>query len=139
MKEHRTTNVSKAVVVLFGVLSIGIILLLSNVDGPLGQLMSSFMGAIGGPMNGLLLLSIFYRKATTKGAMAGTILSFEFIGWIRIGQNFSGAVEKTPYLPPGPTTQCSNEIFSILNTTSSSIRYYDEYVTTNQTPLVNVT
>ena len=139
MKEQRATNVSKAVVVLFGVLSIGIALLLSNVEGPLGQLMTSFMGAIGGPMNGLFLLSIFYRKATTKGAMAGTMLSFLFIGWMSIGQNFSGAVEKTPYLPPGPTTQCSNETLSILKTTSSSIRYYDEYVTTNQIALVNVT
>ena len=71
IKEHRATNVSKAVVVFFGVLSIGIALLLSNFEGPLGQLMSSFMGAIGGPMNGLFLLSIFYRKTTTKGAMGG--------------------------------------------------------------------
>ena len=139
MSEKRATNVSKAVVVLFGIISVVIAFLLSNVEGPLGQIMAGFMGAVSGPMTGLFLLSIFYRKATTKGAVIGTLISFGFVIWIITGQNFSGAVEKTPYLPPGPTTQCSNANVSMVNTTSSVIKYYDVNMPLNETDSLYVT
>ena len=93
MNEKRATNVSKVVVVLFGWISVVIAFLLSNVEGPLGQIMAGFMGAVSGPMTGLFLLSIFYRRATTKGAVIGTLVSFGFVIWIITGQNFSGAVD----------------------------------------------
>ena len=138
MEEKRATNVSKAVVVLFGVISVGIAFLLSNVEGPLGQIMASFMGAISGPMTGLFLLSIFYRRATTKGAVTGTLIGFSIVIWISIGQNFSGAVEKAPYLPPGPITQCPNANVSIINT-SSTIQYYNINGSINETDAIYVT
>ena len=123
MKERKGTNISKAVVVIFGALASAIAFLLSNVEGPLGQIMSSFMGAISGPMTGLFLLSIFFHRTTTKGAVAGTLLAFGLILWIIIGQNFGGVVKKAPYLPLGPTDQCSNATTESNLTTVATVRY----------------
>ena len=134
MNEKQAINVSKTMVVLFGVLSAGITFLLSNVEGPLGQIMVSFMGAIDGPMTGLFILSIFCRKTTTKGAVIGTVFGFGFTGWIAVGQVFSGVVKQTPYLPLGPITQCPNASLSMFDTTSSDrILHYDADVLVNQT------
>ena len=125
MRERKGTNISKAVVVIFGALAAAIAFLLSNVEGPLGQIMASFMGAISGPMTGLFLLSIFFHRTTTKGAVTGTILAFGLMLWIIIGQNFSGVVKKTPYLPLGPTDQCSNTTTESNLTTMATVRYFE--------------
>ena len=139
MNQKRAIYVSKSMVVLFGVLSVGITFLLSNVKGPLGQIMASFMGAIDGPTTGLFLLSIFCRRTTTKGAVSGIVLGFGFIGWIAIGQNFGGVVEQTPYLPLGPVTQCLNGTATMLNTTNTDMLYYDINTLVNQTGSLIIT
>ena len=136
MSEKRGTNISKAVVIVFGLLSVGIAFLLANVEGPLGQIMASFMAMVSGPTTGLFLLSIFYRKATTEGAVIGTLFGSGLIMWISIGQNFSGVVEKTPYLPPGPTDRCSNATVSSLLTTSFTMNYSDVNIPLNRTDMI---
>ena len=111
------TNISKATVVLFGLISVGFAFLLSNVKIPLSQIIVSFMGATAGPINGLFLISIFFYRTTPKGAVIGTLCGFVLILWIIIGQNFSGAVKPTPYLPLGPTDQCFNRTGFLENQT----------------------
>ena len=106
--EKTGTNISKALVVFFGLISVGIAFLLSNVKAPLTQIIISFMGAVAGPITALFLLSIFFYRTTTKGAVVGTLCGFSLILWIIIGQNFSGIVKRAPYLPLGPTDKCFN-------------------------------
>ena len=111
------TNISKATVVLFGLISVGFAFLLSNVKIPLSQIIVSFMGATAGPINGLFLISIFFYRTTPKGAVIGTLCGFVLILWIIIGQNFSGAVKPTLYLPLGHTDQCFNRTGFLENQT----------------------
>ncbi|KAL4238392.1 hypothetical protein ACF0H5_003101 [Mactra antiquata] len=115
------TNISKAFVVVFGLIAIGFAFLLSNVEGPLGQLMASLMGAITGPETGLFLMSVFYKRARPKAAVIGTLTGMCFVLWLSIGQNFNANLPKTPYLPLGPTDQCPVSLNSYTNTSSSSI------------------
>ena len=110
IKEERGTTISKLVVVIYGLFAMGFAFLLSNVEGPIAQMFVSLMGAIAGPTTGLFLLSIFNHRATTKGAVSGTICAFMFVLWLSLGQNFSGLVKQAPYLPLGPTDQCLSNI-----------------------------
>ena len=115
--EEKGTNISKVVVVLYGLVAMGFAFILSNVEGPIGQIFVSFMGAIAGPTTGLFLLSIFNRRTTTKGAVSGTLCAVVFVLWLSLGQNFSGSARQTEYLPLGPTDQCPG------NTTDSGVDF----------------
>jgi sodium-coupled monocarboxylate transporter 8/12 len=119
VSDEKGTNISKAVVAIYGLISVGFAFLLSNVEGPLGQIMAGFMGAITGPEAGLFLISVFYRKARPKAVIVGTFTGMCFVLWIILGQNFSATVPKAPYLPLGPTDQCSAS-----DTTNSSLITY---------------
>lgn len=106
IKDTTGTNISKVVVVVYGIIAVGFAFLLSNVEGPLGQIMASFMGAISGPEVGLFLISVFFRRARAKAVVVATMVGVGFVLWISIGQNFSASIPKAPYLPLGPTDQC---------------------------------
>ena len=121
MKEQTATNISKGVVVIYGLIAVGFAFILSNVEGPLGQIMASFMGAISGPEAGLFLISIFFRRAQVKAVIIGTLTGMGFVLWISIGQNFSALVLKAPYLPLGPTDQC--HISNNLTATNASYTF----------------
>ena len=135
LKEEIGTNISKVVVVLYAIIAIGFAFLASNVKGPITQLFVSFVGAVGGSSTGLFLLSIFNHRATTKGAVTGTLCAIGFIMWLSLGQNFSGSVGITPYLPLGPTAQCpkSNSTFA-----DTGILWYTNSSQNNQTHNISV-
>ena len=104
--EEKATNISKVVVIIYGLIAMGFAFILSKVEGPIGQTFVSFMGAIAGPTTGLFLLSIFNRWTSIKGAVTGTILAILVTLWLSLGQNFSDEVRQAEYLPLGPTDQC---------------------------------
>ncbi|WAR16327.1 SC5A6-like protein [Mya arenaria] len=106
IKDTTGANISKFVVVLYGFISVGFAFLLSNVKGPLGQVLAAFMGAVSGPEAGLFLVSVFIYKARPKVVIIGTLTGVAFTLWLTCGQNFSASIPNTPYLPSGPTDQC---------------------------------
>ncbi|KAL4234770.1 hypothetical protein ACF0H5_006412 [Mactra antiquata] len=125
ISDQKGTNISKVVVVVFGLIAVGFAFVLSNVDGPLGQVMASFMGAISGPEVGLFLLSAFYPRARPNAAVIATLSGMCFVLWISFGQNFSASLPKAPFLPLGPTDQCpvnpvTNSTYSVFNTTDQT-------------------
>ena len=106
LDEEKATNISKIVVVVYGLIAVAIAFLLLKVEGPMGQIFISFMGAIAGPTTGLFLLSIFNRRTSVKGAVIGVISAMTIVLWLSLGQNFSPSVTQTPFLALGPIDQC---------------------------------
>lgn len=124
LTEEKGTNISKCVVVVYGLVAMCIAFLLLNVEGPMGQIFVSFMGAIAGPTTGLFVLSIFNRRASIKGAVAGTLCAVIFTLWLSLGQNFSGSAKKTQYLPLGPVDKCVPKITeNVTHIEAASISY----------------
>ena len=120
--EEKGTNISKGVVVIYGMISLAVAFLLLKIEGPIGQIFVSFMGAIAGPTTGLFLLSIFNPRTSVKGALTGTFCAVLFTLWLSLGQNFSGFARKLEYLPLGPTDLCSGNVTR--NTSGSSTVLY---------------
>ncbi|XP_069104339.1 sodium-coupled monocarboxylate transporter 1-like [Argopecten irradians] len=120
LTDFRTTIIAKMSVLLFGSAAVAVSFMIVNIEGPITQVTHSLSAAFGAPMTGLMVYSAYFPSATPKGAMAGVISSMSFIFWISMGQSFSTTLKKTPYLPPGPTDQCSVQemnITSLINTT----------------------
>ena len=138
LKEDIGTNISKVVVVLYAMIAIGFAFLVSNVKGPIGQLFASFVGAVGGSSTGLFLLSIFNHRATTKGAVTGTLCAVAFIMWLSLGQNFSGSVGITPYLPLGPTNRCPKSSLTGSNITFADTDKHSYANTSTSNPANNI-
>ncbi|XP_060592895.1 sodium-coupled monocarboxylate transporter 2-like [Ruditapes philippinarum] len=142
ISDEKGANISKAVVVIYGLISVGFAFLLSNVEGPLGQIMASFMGAITGPELGLFLTSVFFRRARAKAVNVSTFIGICLVLWMIIGQNFSASIPKTPYLPLGPTDQCPiSETYNISNVFDYLNQTFVNISTTisNVTPSLNQT
>ncbi|KAL4230624.1 hypothetical protein ACF0H5_011001 [Mactra antiquata] len=100
------TYLSKIFVVAFGLISVMVAFVLSNVKGPLGQIMSGFAGAVAGPETGMFLVSVFFRKSRPRVLVMSALLSFLISMWIILGQTFSPGVRPNPYLPLAPTDKC---------------------------------
>ena len=128
--EEKATNISKIVVVIYGVIAVTIAFLLLKIEGPMGQIFVSFMGAIAGPTTGLFLLSLFNRRTSIKGAVIGVISAMTFVLWLNLGQTFSPSVKQTPFLPLGPIDQCQENnsrtsIDSMFHASMSEINPYN--------------
>jgi hypothetical protein len=73
-----------------------------------------------------------------QGTIIGGLSGLAFGSWISIGMNFSGAIKKTPWLPPAPSDNCPvdsfiNETSSWLIRNGNNTDFYDNYTTTAAT------
>ena len=105
MHPYKATKISKIVVLMYGLISMGLAFALSQIPGSVTSVFASFMGCLDGPVCAIFVLSAMFRRSTTKGlcigAMCGAVVSF----WINIGSMFTD-LPPYPYLPSGPTDQC---------------------------------
>lgn len=105
--DSTVTNISKLFVIIIGLISVAVAFILSNVKGPLGQIMNGFTGAVAGPETGMFLVSVFFRRSRPKAVVVATILVLIFSMWLILGQTFSPGIKQTQYLPLSSTDQCS--------------------------------
>ena len=99
------TQISKVMVVIYGCINIGVALLISNLDGPLIQIFSGIQGIISGPLLAIFVVSLLYRRATTKGLYIGTLVGMVITAWILFGKTFV-LKQVNERLPHGPTDKC---------------------------------
>jgi Na+/proline symporter len=104
--DRKATNISKLFVLMYGIISACLAFFLSNVNGPLGEIMAGFTGAVAGPETGMFLVSVFFRRARHQAVFFATCVGLIFSLWLIFGQTFSSDLARTPYLPLGPTDQC---------------------------------
>ncbi|XP_045171024.2 sodium-coupled monocarboxylate transporter 2-like [Mercenaria mercenaria] len=106
MHAYKATKLSRVIVLMYGLIAIGLAFAVSLIPGSVFAIFASFMGCFDGPIVATFLLSTMYRKATAKGVITGAICGSAVAFWVNIGSHFSG-VPPYPYLPSGPTDQCS--------------------------------
>lgn len=132
MSADTSTKVSKVFVIFYGVLAMGTAFLCTAIPGSVMAVFTALGACVGGPTCGIFLLSMMFRRATTKGVFTGAILGSAIPIWIYFGRMFSD-VPSDPFLPGGPTDQCQNL------TESLGITYTSDYAvfnTSTQTTLV---
>ncbi|KAL5004138.1 hypothetical protein ScPMuIL_017594 [Solemya velum] len=139
VSEVKATVIAKSLVVIYGVIAVAISFMIATIPGPLSQISFSLLSAFSGPLSGLFLYSVFCPWATSKGCLFGSFVSFVFMLWIAMGQNFSPTLNKTPWLPLAPTDMCSatNSTDDWTNTTMTYIT--STFATTPAEPVVPVT
>ncbi|XP_053383230.1 sodium-coupled monocarboxylate transporter 1-like [Mercenaria mercenaria] len=131
INDQKSTNISKLFVVMYGIVSASVAFFLSNVKGPLGEIMAGFTGAVAGPETGMFFVSVFFRRCRPKAVFFATCVGLVVSLWLIFGQTFSSDLTRTPYLPLGPTDQCPN------STKNGSFTIYLENAQTVSTSTVS--
>jgi sodium-coupled monocarboxylate transporter 8/12 len=83
--EAKKTLVTKALVVVYGILAVAVAYVTSFIGGNVLQASLSFSGATIGPSLGMFLLGALFPFANVWGALVGCILSSVFSLWLAIG------------------------------------------------------
>ncbi|KAH3837629.1 sodium-coupled monocarboxylate transporter 1-like [Dreissena polymorpha] len=100
------TVYAKVAVVAYGGLGICVAFIISNLEGSLTQILFGIMGAATGPSVGIFFLSMFYRKATDKGALVGGVIGLVISFWICIGAAVTPNLPRPTPLPLPTTNMC---------------------------------
>ena len=119
MSDKKATKWSKIVVFIYAALSMGLCFLMSLMPGAVSAIFQAFMGSIDGPTCGIFILSIFFRRSTTKGVIIGAVSGMIVAMTYNLVQTFI-SLPSQMYLPLGPTDRCTASV-AINDTTVSSI------------------
>ena len=107
MSDARLTKLSRATILVCGILCICIGLLISNTKAPLMQVSTILVGVIGCPIMTTFILSFFVRSTTKKGVLICTVVCVIIGAWLVSGYTLSKGKKQTPWLPLGPTDKCN--------------------------------
>ncbi|KAI0212781.1 Sodium-dependent multivitamin transporter [Lamellibrachia satsuma] len=119
MSDSTATKLSKGLAVGFGVLTI----LLTYVASQLGGILpaaAGLFGMISGPMLGLFTLALANPWSNTKGAYAGFIVGLIATLWLGMG---AFIYRPSVYRPPVSLDGCSNANHSFTDVTSMYLNY----------------
>lgn len=133
MHAYKATRLSKVIVLLYGLIALALAFAVSQIPGSVVAIFVSFMGSFDGPVVAIFLLSLMYRKATSKGVIIGAICGCAVAFWLNVGSQFSG-LPHYPYLPAGPTDQCDDYLETEFSnsTLSEIVQYHPDLY--NKTP-----
>ncbi|XP_060601480.1 sodium-coupled monocarboxylate transporter 1-like [Ruditapes philippinarum] len=104
------TVIAKVTVVVYGGVGIAVAFIISQLEGSLTQILFSVMGAATGPLVGIFFLSMFFRRATDKGAIIGGITGIVFTFWICIGSTVSRDIPRPRPLQLPPILHAQSSI-----------------------------
>ncbi|GAB1599095.1 sodium-dependent multivitamin transporter-like isoform X1 [Argonauta hians] len=125
VSETKATIVCKLSVVFYGLLSLGVTVVVSNLGGTLTQIGDSLVSSFSGPLAGMILFGTLCPWANKKGAIVGTLCAASLTLTISFGSLFSKTLPRKPFLPPAPIDHCPGR-----NISNVSIAYIDTYTTT---------
>nr|XP_039270916.1 sodium-coupled monocarboxylate transporter 1-like [Styela clava] len=110
--------ITKGLVILFGLCSIGVAVLASYLGGIL-QAAYSILGMIGGPLIGLYTLGVYIPFCNSIGAFTGLVGGVVMTTWMYIGsQSYKAGPEFTRELPRN-TTNCPAYCNTIIGSENS--------------------
>ena len=135
IEDYRATQLSKIVVLLYGLAGMSMTFLIAKLPGSVVNIFQGFMGCIDGPTTAVFLLSIFYRRATSKGVFIGALCGMCVSFWLIMGHTFS-SIPGDPKLPSGPTDNCSmyeNSSYTYRNWDQGNDRILQQNLTLNST------
>ncbi|XP_034172067.1 sodium-coupled monocarboxylate transporter 2 isoform X2 [Osmia lignaria lignaria] len=119
-KETRAANIMKLIVVAVGILCLALVFLVAFL-GDIFQVSLTLHGITSGAMLGIFTLGMLIPWATSKGAIAGGLLSMGLMVWVIIGAQINMALKKLVYPPlPTSTEDCLKEEFNFNQTTTEA-------------------
>ena len=122
MSDNKATNLSKAAVYIYGAVTMGLAFLMSLLSGSVIAIFQAAMGSIDGPICGIFVMSIFFRRSTTLGIVIGAFSGMLVSMTLSLGQLFI-AVPVYEYLPLGPTDNCTYPNTTNISDSTSTITY----------------
>ncbi|XP_078000803.1 sodium-dependent multivitamin transporter-like [Glandiceps talaboti] len=82
--DARDTVMSKILMIVYGVISIGLTYLASYM-GSLVTMANTIFGTFGGPLLGAFTLGMFYKRANSWGTLIGELVGFGLGVWVSVG------------------------------------------------------
>ncbi|XP_071959654.1 sodium-coupled monocarboxylate transporter 1-like [Antedon mediterranea] len=110
--EEKYTQISKVVVCSFGLLSIGMAYVASQLGDVLQAALSIF-GMIGGPLLGVFMLGMFFPWTNSIGAIVGLFSGLGFSFWVGVGAQFYPPYTKWLGNKPISVALCNDTITTI--------------------------
>ncbi|PAA76865.1 hypothetical protein BOX15_Mlig002966g1 [Macrostomum lignano] len=104
LSERTATIITKALVLLFGILGTGMGFIATSLGGTVLQASLSFSGATGGPSLGLFLLGALFPFVNWVGGLVGPIVGVTLSMWVSIGAYSSSKQEVEV---PADTSKCN--------------------------------
>lgn len=115
-KENKAANIMKVMVVILGILCLGMVFVVDRL-GDIFQLSHAMGGITSGTLLGLFSLGMLVPWATTKGAVAGGLISIVTMIWIIVGTQWHKMNHRVYHESlPSATDGCLN-LSSLFNDT----------------------
>ena len=124
----KKTIVAKVIVFIYGAVAVTLAYLAKDFAGPVTQISMSAMGAIGGPVAGMIFLGGLFPQANWIGAIAGGLTGIVVNIWVSVGSVLYG--KRTPFSPSIGTVGCFNNQTTYENYTENVTAVFDSYQTT---------
>ena len=118
--ESKITWVAKIVSVLYGALTILLILIIQYLPGILDSALALF-GALGGPLLGVYVCGIFIPWINKKGAFVGLLCAIFMTFWMTIGEKTNPSIGVAQPHPSTSTLFCDSDIGSSPDTVKTFI------------------
>ena len=99
------TSIAKLLVLFYGIVAMGMAFLCSILPGSIVAAFQALVACLDGPTCAIFLLSVMFRRATTKGLFIGALVGTALPLWINFGRMFSD-IPTDPMLPNGTTANC---------------------------------
>ena len=120
IKEGTITLITKAFVIIWGALIVGLAFCARNISGPVTQMSGTIFGACGSPILGIFLMGGAIPWVNKYGALAGAFCSLVFNIWLGVCNKLYGVMAEP--LEPVPTDGCPGNVsFVETNLMSSSV------------------
>ncbi|XP_017888932.1 sodium-coupled monocarboxylate transporter 2-like [Ceratina calcarata] len=125
-KEVRASRIMKVIVVVSGTICVMMVFVVDRL-GDIFQVSMSLHGVTSGAMLGIFTLGMLVPWATTKGAIAGGLVSMVTMVWIIVGAQVSMAQKRFFYAPlPTSTDGCLNMNQTTTHTVPSELPNVDD-------------
>ena len=103
---EKATLLSKFTVLVYGTIGLVLTFIIAKLPGSILNIFLGFMACIDGPTSAIFILSVLFRRGTSKGVFSGGLCGMAVSFWLIVGRTMS-SIPLDPKLPSGPTGKCS--------------------------------
>ena len=131
MDDKKATLLSKFTVLGYGLTGMAITFVIAKLPGSIVNIFQGFMACVDGPTSAVFVLSVFCRRATSKGVFLGALCGMAVSFWLIMGKTLA-PIPEDEKLPPGPTDMCW-QYANISETTFNFTRNFETTLFRNTT------
>ncbi|EDV42912.2 uncharacterized protein Dana_GF16785 [Drosophila ananassae] len=110
LTEHQIAITMRLCTVIIGVLSVALVFVVERMGSHVMQLAVTMGSVVQGPLLGIFLMGLLCPSINSKSAIAGSIFSFIFMGWLTLSAQMAiNSGEISPETKPVSTEGCDYE------------------------------